>query len=65
MGAAVIVAMVLTVVLPDDLRAGPVWLLPSLAGLPVAAPLTSSVRPETLDDLAIGARIVQLHRADD
>ena len=37
MACAVIAAMVLTVLLPDSLRAGPKLLLPVLAGLLLAA----------------------------
>jgi uncharacterized membrane protein len=33
MAAAVVAAMVLTVLLPDSVRVGPIWLLPSVEGL--------------------------------
>jgi hypothetical protein len=33
MATAIIVAMVLTVLLPKEVRAGPPWLLPGLEGL--------------------------------
>jgi hypothetical protein len=37
MAAAVVAAMVLTVLLPGDVRAGPAWLLPAVEGLLLAA----------------------------
>src|SRR3954453_18124097 len=37
MAAAVVAAMVLTVLLPDDLRLAPRWVLPTVEGLLVAA----------------------------
>jgi hypothetical protein len=59
MALAVIAAIVLTVLLPDQLRAGPVWLLPSLAGLLLVAlvvgdPGRISRRSSILRILSIG-----------
>jgi hypothetical protein len=59
MALAVIAAMALTVLLPDQLRAGPVWLLPGLAGLLLVAlvlgdPGRISRRSSILRALSIG-----------
>jgi hypothetical protein len=35
MAAAVLAAMVLTILLPDDVRLGPKWLLPTRSGRPL------------------------------
>lgn len=59
MAAAVITAMVLTLLLPDDLRLGPQWLLPAIEGflllaLIIADPGKITRRSAPLRNLSIG-----------
>src|SRR5271170_1630239 len=59
MASAVIAAMALTVLLPDSLRAGPAWLLPTLAGVLLVAiiigdPGRISRRSSILRALSVG-----------
>jgi uncharacterized membrane protein len=47
MAGAIVAAMVLTVLLPDDIRLGPRWVLPSIEGLLLAAVITADPRSVT------------------
>jgi len=47
MVGAIVAAMVLTVLLPDDIRLGPQWVLPSIEGLLLVAVIAADPRSVT------------------
>ncbi|MFI8522372.1 hypothetical protein ACIGEZ_31885 [Streptomyces sp. NPDC085481] len=58
MAMAVVVAMVLTLLLPDDLRLAPVWVLPSVEGLLLLALIAGD--PGRIDRRSVALRSVSI-----
>jgi hypothetical protein len=58
MAGAVVAAMVLTILLPDAVRAGPKWLLPSVEGLLLVAVIAGD--PVTIDRRSRRLRTVSI-----